>query len=1007
MVGGFGLYIDARARLNRTFFGLCIAIGIWAMGFSMSIDAGNMETCLFWRRISAVGWGSLYSIMLHFCLVFSRKEKALKKWWTYVLIYAPALLVVFIFAILDNTILHQYEFVKTSAGWTNVASNRAWDWFFYIYYVGYMVSGLSIIWRFGRRSDSIKIKKQVHLLLNSFLVAFLAGSATDIIGNSIFSIEIPQIAPIIILIPISSIGYLIIKHGFMNPKQELETVAILTKSTRAKVYSNLSIALAAGGLVTFIVQYQTYGDFLRPLFSSVFILMLGAVIHIIKSIKLEDNVKDIILIIIIFFSIPSITLIFLEFGSVTVWAISFIFITIAMVFNRPIVLLSVSISILSTQILIWIMKPEAELVLNQADYSGRIGILCITIWIAYYVNKIYISRLKQNSDQLSLQKLISEVSSDFINVNQSNIDEKMNWVIRILGKLFAIDRINIITMNTALHLVDTINIWNMDKKNIGEHFTQSAEAEEIDWLMEQLLSDESIFIPDVEQMSKNGAVTQRKLKERNVSSLVAIPIEEKAELIKVLEFTSVDSEKKWLDEDMKVLRIIANIFNDALLKVEAEKEISYMAYHDQLTGLPNRRLLRDRMNQAIALAKRTEKLVGIIFIDLDSFKTINDTIGHEGGDSLLKIVAEKLVNAVRLYDTVTRFGGDEFLIMINNISDEKDIIAIADKVIAILREPFTVEGQDFNLTTSVGIAMYPYDGLDKDSLIKNADIAMYKAKENGKNQYVICSSELKNEMINKIKITNNLHRALRNNEFCLNYQPQISLSEGRIIGVEALIRWNHPEMGVIPPGVFIPIAEQIGVISEIGDWVLQEACEQNKKWQDLGFAPVCMAVNVSANQLRSLNFVDKISRTLKETGLDPKMVEIEITESAAMNETGYIVDFLSKIRSLGIMIAIDDFGTDYSSLSRLKELPIDKIKIDKQFVDGIEASEKDKAIVRTIINLAKNLEIRVIAEGVESGSQLEFLKQESCDEVQGYYYYKPMPPEEIERIFMEEDARSK
>lgn len=866
-----------------------------------------------------------------------------------------------------------------------------------------MISGLVMIWRYGRRASSPKINKQVNLLLGSFLAAFLVGSATDIIGNSFLSKDIPQIGPIIILVPIISIYYLIIKYGFMNPKQDIEAEAILTKSMRAKVYTNVSIALVLGGLVSFLVLYQNYGDLLRPLYSSAFILMVGFVIHIVKSIKIEESVKDIILVIVIFFTIPSITMMFIRYASVTVWATSFLFLMIAMVFNRPIVLVTIAISSLSTQILVWIMKPATHLVIDKSDYIGRIGILCITIWIAYYVNKIYIARLKQNSDQLNFQKFISEVSSDFINVNQSNIDGKMNWVIRILGKLFAIDRIGFLTVDTVKNTVEYLNIWDADRKKSGEHFQQPAEDAEIKWLIEQLVSSESIFVPDVDQLPENAAITRKKLKERSVRSFLAIPVEEKTETIKVLEFTSLDADKKWMDDELKVLNIIANIFNDALLKVEAEKEISFMAYHDQLTGLPNRRLLRDRMNQSIALAKRTEKLLGIIFIDLDSFKAINDTIGHEGGDSLLKLVADKLVNTVRLYDTVARFGGDEFLIMANNISDEKDIVLIADKIIGILSEPVTVFGQEFNLSTSVGIAMYPYDGTDTDSLIKNADIAMYKAKEKGKNQYVICSSDLKNEMINKIKITNSLHRALKNEEFHLNYQPQINLREDRIVGLEALIRWNHPELGLIPPGVFIPVAEQIGVISEIGDWVLQKACEQNKKWQDLGFPPVCVAVNVSANQLRNMNLIEKISRTLKETGLDPNLVEIEITESAAMNETGDIVEFLSKIRSLGIMIAIDDFGTDYSSLRRLKELPIDKIKIDKQFVDGIEASEKDKAIVRTIINLAKNLEIRVIAEGVENSKQVEFLKDESCDEIQGYYYYKPMPADEIERIFQIEE----
>ena len=387
---------------------------------------------------------------------------------------------------------------------------------------------------------------------------------------------------------------------------------------------------------------------------------------------------------------------------------------------------------------------------------------------------------------------------------------------------------------------------------------------------------------------------------------------------------------------------------------------------------------------------------------MDSFKTINDTIGHEGGDALLKIVSDKLVKAVRESDTVSRFGGDEFLVMVNNLADEDAIAGIAEKIINVLSEPFYVEGQEFYLTTSLGIALYPFDGTDMDSLLKNADSAMYKAKENGKNQYVVCSSELKNEVIEKIRITNSLYRALERGEFYLNYQPQIQVSTGKIIGLEALIRWRHHELGLVSPVVFIPIAEQIGVIGEIGAWVLRQACLQNKEWQLAGYDCVCMAVNVSAYQLRNKRFADQVGQTIRETGLEPGFIEIEITESAAMNETRDVIGLMNILRSLGISIAIDDFGTDYSSLSRLKELPIDKIKIDKRFIDGIGNGEKDRAIVRTIIDLSRNLELKIIAEGVEDKNQLEFLKQNNCNEVQGYYYYKPMPASEVTHLLQQQ-----
>ncbi|MEL4105460.1 EAL domain-containing protein [Oscillospiraceae bacterium WX1] len=996
MLGGFILYLAPKKALNRIFFTLCVSLTFWAVGFSLAINAPNMETCLLWRRVSAVGWGSLFAVLLHFALVFSNKEALLKKWWLYLLLYAPATIIVYVFAVSGTMAAHLYQFVETAAGWTNVANSSVWDWVFNIYYVAYMMCSLILIWLHGRHAASRRIKKQADAIVYSFLAAFIIGSVSDIFGKTIFSSNIPQIAPIIILVPIVFIHYSIIQHGLMTSEPFNQAELILTKSTQGKVYQFLSIALILGSVLSFVLQLSDSENIFRTLLSSCSILIFGIVIYVIRIMKVRNYVKDIVLIGIIFVTIPGIILLFADFGSVTVWAVSFLFIVISMVFNKPVVLLSISVSILSTQVLIWMLTQESTVVIGSANYIGRLAILCFTIVIAYYINKIYINRLKQNADQLRLQKFISEISSDFINVNASNIDEKMNWVIRIVGKLFAIDSISILLVDTERYTVDGTNIWNVNKMQIGTSFSYTFTQTDMDWLFNHLSTNEPIYIPDVSLLPETVIGIRNKLQAENTRALIAIPIEEKTNAIRIMQCNTGSNSQVWVDDELRVLKIIANIFNDALLKIEAEKEISFMAYHDHLTGLPNRRLFRDRLNQAIALAKRTEKLLGVIFIDLDSFKTINDTIGHEGGDSLLRTVSDKLVKSVRLSDTVSRFGGDEFLILINNIARDEDIVFIAEKIMEVLKQPFSLDGQEYNLTTSVGISMYPFDGNDMDSLIRNADIAMYKAKENGKNQFVICTTALKNEVLRKIKITNSLYRALDRDELYLNFQPQVSLTTGEIIGVEALIRWRHPELGLVSPAVFIPIAEQIGVIGDIGEWVLEAACRQAKAWQDAGLNPGTIAVNVSAYQLRNQNFTENLHKILKKTGLDPAFLEIEITESAAMNETNNVLGLMNCLRSLGILIAIDDFGTDYSSLSRLKELPIDKIKIDKQFVDGIEDSEKDQAIVRTIINLAKNLDLKVIAEGVENAAQLAFLKEEQCDDVQGYFFHKPMSAEDIE-----------
>ncbi len=429
----------------------------------------------------------------------------------------------------------------------------------------------------------------------------------------------------------------------------------------------------------------------------------------------------------------------------------------------------------------------------------------------------------------------------------------------------------------------------------------------------------------------------------------------------------------------------------------SEEEIKQLAYHDHLTGLPNLRCFNEQLNHSINMANRTEKIFSIMFLDLDSFKMINDTMGHNIGDELLKQVARRLVNTLRKSDIVARIGGDEFIVMIENIKDENEIKIVADKILECFTHPFLLNNQEFFVTTSIGIAVYPTDGNDADKLMKNADIAMYRAKQRGKNQYVFCTPGMKTKASRTMKLTSDLYRALEKNEFELYYQPQVNCNTNEIVGLEALIRWNHPELGMVYPGEFISIAEQNGLIISIGEWVIQTACRQNKAWQDAGYAPIRIGVNISVQQLQNADIVNQVKDILRETDLDPQYLELEITENIAMSHKRYL-ETINALKDLGIKIAIDDFGTQYSSLNYLKQLSVDRIKIAMPFIQGISENPNDEAITKTIIILAKSMEMNVIAEGVETRVQLEFLSQENCDEIQGYYFFKPMPSNELENL---------
>lgn len=436
-----------------------------------------------------------------------------------------------------------------------------------------------------------------------------------------------------------------------------------------------------------------------------------------------------------------------------------------------------------------------------------------------------------------------------------------------------------------------------------------------------------------------------------------------------------------------------------------QREIEYLAFYDSLTGLPNRTFFTDQINRAIYESSKTGKSFAIMYLDLDDFKTVNDNMGHAMGDQLLAELSQRLYSTLKRSDIAARIGGDEFNILIENIENVGAVETVAKNILQSFDEPFILNGRDCFITASIGVVIYPIDGNSADILIKNADIAMYEAKKNGKNQYVICNSEMKAAAEETLKLSNGLFQALENNELELYYQPMVNSDSDRIVGIEALIRWNHPELGMIYPKKFISIAEQNGLIIPIGKWVLRTACMQNKTWQDAGYKQLRVAVNISVVQLQNRSFIDTLDEILNETGLAPEYLELEITESIAMKEKESIVETLNTIKNMGIHIAIDDFGIEYSSLNYLKHIPADRIKIDMSFVQGIDTGNCDEAIIRAVIVLAKSIGVNVVAEGVEEKNQNDFLVSELCDELQGFYYFNPMPVTEVEKVLKEQEGR--
>lgn len=782
------LLSNSKNSANRCYFSLVIALNFWSAGLALATSAQNVEICTLWRRISALGWGSAYAILFHLILIMTGKTPQRIKWLAYFVLYLPALLTIFAFAIPNQINPAPYELIQTEFGWVNVGKDNIWDWIFYAYYVSYILIGLILLFLWGNNAKDFTIKRNSRTVFLSVLFGIILGSFTDVFLSSFFS-RLPQMAPVIMLIPILSI-YHVLKKNMLKENEQV---------TRKSSYANMIFSVTLYMMISFYQYHLSNINF-----------SLG-------SIQLQES-------------------------------------TIRGIITQFQMLLSIYLVIREN-------KPGylASFLMNS---------------VVLFSSVAFLIRTKSNA---SLPGIISNI-----------------------GVLLIISLINNYKNHTAA------NIQRINKQN------------------------------------------------------------------KSLE--------------------------------ESEKKLYKMAYYDSLTGLPNRDWFIDQLNQSIIVAKRNSYLIGIMFIDFDSFKTVNDTAGHTTGDIVLNKLAGLLSSCLREGDTIARFGGDEFLIQFTNIEKVEGLYATANRIMDAIKKPVVVEEAEYFVSASIGVAVYPIDGNDSETLIKNADIAMYLAKNKGKNQCIFCTSDIKENITKKMKLTNSLYRALDRNELFLYYQPQVDTQTQDIIGFEALLRWNQRDYGMISPVTFIPIAEQTGLIRPIGFWVFRTACQQIKAFQEFCKKELTISINLSVQQLKDPHILDEIKNIIDETQTDVRYIQIEITESMAFNDEPYLLQRLHAIKGLGISVSIDDFGTGHSSLSRLKSFPIDLIKIDIEFVRGISSkSNKDKAIIKSMIQIAKNLGVAVLAEGVETEDQYLYLKESGCDSIQGYYFYKPMPPDDIQAILKEKN----
>ena len=993
LMGFHTLKLQPKAPINRLFFAISLCLATWALGYAVVIVAPYERVAVFWTRIAAFGYCSIYSLLLHLTLHLTGHARALEKKWALPLLYLPSAAFVYAFAVSPEIARSLYVFERSSVGWTRVVGPTAWDILFRIYFIAVMIACLTLLWRWIRAGVRQGAPNLSRALICAFVASFALGAFADMRSGLLFRLPIPLAAPVLCAIPLAAIIQMLDKRHRLNARSEKTGERILDDNLRRMVFRVSSIGLILGGAALFALEHFWWSveDPVLTIFASSFLVGLGAFILFAERTHKGYASLEMLLIAAILSITPILAINMANLGGMTMWAFPLMLTFCALVFNSTNMLFASGVSALFSQLYLLGVAPQRLITIDHRTYFGRIIILAFILCVAYYVHRVYLRRLRENAEQARFQSLISAVVISFSQANKESAEGRVRELLALMATHYQSETVLVCAVDDAFSALTGIHTACADGQTAGAEQFEAAMRRWEAYRRENPAGDLPEMAP-----KKGGARADRRAR----SPWLIVPILMGEEPIAFLYVEAAQPGSLWRDQ-LTLLPTISRVVSSAMEKLSSEARIQFMAYYDALTRLPNRQLFLDRAEQAIHLARRNNTALGILFLDLDFFKSINDTMGHEGGDMLIQTVSRKLTDTLRKSDTVARYAGDEFLVLINNIVDADDIEKVADKVMAIFQQPMRIKGQEIFITASAGISVFPADGEDANTLVKHADIAMYTAKEKGKNQYAFCSGNMKEMVEYRVNLANSLYRALERRELVVYYQPQIDLRTEKIIGLEALLRWFHPDCGMISPAEFIPLAEQTGLINSIGAWVLETACQQTAAWKADGLGSLRIAVNLSVVQLRNPNLVAQVSEILEKTGIDTAQVELEITESTTMREPDYIIRVLSELKALGISISIDDFGTEYSSLNRLKMLPVDKLKMDIQFVRGIDKSAKDQAIAVVIMNLAKNLEMKLVAEGVESSTQLSFLKSRMCDEVQGYYYYKPMPAAEVEAILRE------
>jgi diguanylate cyclase (GGDEF)-like protein len=988
IIGIAGYSFSPKSAANRLFFLVVSCLGIWTLGLSFAALSPDPESALFWRRFAALGWGPFYSMLLHYIALLTGNARPLRRPAIMAALYLPAAVITVAYAFVGRVARQEFILEESIFGWQNLALESLWNTLFNSYYLAAVVISLGLIVRWGYRNRARR-KLSIYIL-STFAAALIIGTLTDTALKLSFLSAVPNTAPLLIMLPLWAIYRGMERRELIPARRTAYSPELLNDDEQLSFYRYAGYFFRFAALLNFVLYFFDPGSAYRLILFSALLYTFGSIFQLLPHLPLKPDARENSMVALVGITLPVIILWYMrDYGSNIVWPLPVVFLGMASVFRRKKLIYVIVFSGLASGIIGWILMPSGKFPLNSLDHIARLMFYLTGALLALYVQGIYFRRLRENYAQIQFQKLMSHISIQLVTVSEDTLSLLMEETLRKIGEFFQAEHAAILRIDSENRQTDMYFEWTAG--GIAPEIAAGVAAMDLLEIIEEYHSmREPVLLPDVGNSLKRDRAREY-YRERGCASAIAIPLRS-GRTVRGF-FVLGYREEKDLANDAKKgnLGTTAILLADILEKITKERRINHMAYYDALTNLPNRALFYDRLRTEMAHSKRSGEPFGVMLMDLDSFKTINDSLGHDTGDTLLIEVSRRLTAGLRSYDTVSRFGGDEFLFILPQMNDRNSSEVIARKLLATLSAPMHLNDITLHVTGSAGIALYPTDAQSEEDLIKKADIAMYRAKELGRNGHVNYSETLESDSGNKVLLTNELYEAIERDELLLHYQPQVLSETTGIIGLEALIRWQHPEKGMIPPGQFISHAEQSDLIHPIGNWVIDTACRDLRALIDAGHRGIRMAINLSLKQFLADALLPHIRSTLERYDLRPEMLEFEITESIAMGQQQPIIETIAELRKFGVSLSIDDFGTQYSSLSRLSQLPFDRIKIDRQFVMDLEQGDTSSAIIGFIIELSKNMGYSVIAEGVETKEQFDYLRNRGCGEIQGFYFHKPMP----------------